>query len=465
MLKTIATLLAFLGAYTAYAQTANPRIKCYFNHPVNIAVSSGVHAVYLNGTFDDTIAAYIDRAKYTVDIAQYNFTGNSSSGVKVIAVAANKAYLRGVVIRWIYNGSSGNSGLNMVNSNIQTLASPTGSGYGIMHDKFVAVDVNAPGANDPILITSSYDWSDQQTISDYNDMVVIQDRNVAKAYYDEFNKMWGGTGPAPDLNASAFGPQKTASAVNSFNVNGTTVDVWFSPKDGAGARLQNNIASADYDLHFGIYTFTDNAVANAIKNKYAAGLDGFGIMDAFSTTYSPFSTLNASMGNSLKVFDGGSTAIYHNKMMLIDALHPASDPRVVTGSCNWTLAGENTNDENMIVIHDAVIANEYYQSICRNFSDLGGVACTTTETESPVDNGLDATVYPNPFAELIHVYAAVGAGSAGLKITDHVGRLMLETTVSGAGETDVRLPDVAPGVYLVYLYRGDAFFVQKLIKQ
>jgi hypothetical protein len=59
----------------------------------------------------------------------------------------------------------------------------------------------------------------------------------------------------------------------------------------------------------------------------------------------------------------------------------------------------------------------------------------------------------------------VGAGSAGLKITDHVGRLMLETTVSGACETDVRLPDVAPGVYLVYLYRGDAFFVQKLIKQ
>src|SRR5580698_3447407 len=86
----------------------NPRIKCYFNHPVNTSISSGINAVYLNGSFADTIAAYINRAKYTVDIAQYDYTSSASDSTAVIATAANNAVLRGVIVRWIYDGSSSN---------------------------------------------------------------------------------------------------------------------------------------------------------------------------------------------------------------------------------------------------------------------------------------------------------------------------------------------------------------------
>jgi phosphatidylserine/phosphatidylglycerophosphate/cardiolipin synthase-like enzyme len=370
-----------------------------------------------------------------------------------------------VVIRWIYNGSSGNSGLNMINGNIHMLGSPTGGGYGIMHHKFVDIDANAPVSTDPVLITASYDWSDQQTISDYNNMVVIQDRNVAKAYQDEFVKMWGGTGPAPNLSTSVFGPQKTASTVNSFNVDGTTVEVYFSPKDGAGAQLLNAIASAGFDLHFGIYTFTDNTIANAIKSKYADGVAGFGILDVFSTSYSPYSTLNASMGNTLKVYDGGSTVIYHNKMMLIDALHPASDPRVITGSFNWTLSGENSNDENMIIIHDAVVANQYFQSVCKNFSDIGGAACSSVGTESVEADQPVIHVYPNPFTDLIHIDVPGAPQSADIRITDQLGRLVSVFQTDNLAALEVALPGTPSGVYFLYLQTGTAVFVQKIIRQ
>ena len=376
--KWIATVFATLISTFSFAQ--NPNIKCYFNHPVNTSVSSGTNAVYLNGTFDDTVAAYIERAKYTIDIAQYNFTSTANSIVAKIATAANNAYNRGVVVRWIYNGSSGNSGLSLLNPSIKTLGSPTTSGYGIMHDKFMIIDANSATPSDAILMTSSYDWSTQQTNSDFNNIVVIQDQSISIAFYNEFNKMWGGTSSQPNTAASAFGIYKTPSAQTSFNVNGTTIELYFSPKDAASTHLKNAINTADHELFFGIYTFTDNSVANAIKTKINSGIIAHGIIDQFSQSYSPYPTLSPVMGSNLILYTGNY--IYHNKMIVIDPDHPASDPQVFTGSYNWSNAGTNTNDENSIIIHDSIIANQYLQSLCQNFADLGGhclCVCSSTE--------------------------------------------------------------------------------------
>src|SRR5438132_1205722 len=84
------------------------KIKAYFNHPVNTSVSSGVNAIYLNQTIDDTLIAYINRSHYSIDVAVYNYI--QSGIMSNIATAINNAYLNGINIRWIYNGSSSNYG-------------------------------------------------------------------------------------------------------------------------------------------------------------------------------------------------------------------------------------------------------------------------------------------------------------------------------------------------------------------
>ena len=38
-----------------------------------------------------------------------------------------------------------------------------------------------------------------------------------------------------------------------------------------------------------------------------------------------------------------------------------SDPTVITGSMNWSANGDDTNDENTLIIHDAAVANQFYQ--------------------------------------------------------------------------------------------------------
>ena len=363
---------SFLNPIALFAQ--NSKIKCYFNHPVNTTISNGVNAVYLNGTFDDTVAAYIDRAKYSVDIAQYDYTSTSSSNVKIIATAANNAILRGVTVRWIYDGASSNSGLAYLSPSIKTLGSPTTSAYGIMHHKFMVIDVNSANSNDAIVMTGSYDWSTQQTNTDFNNLLFIQDKNVALSYYKEFNQMWGGTGSSPVTANEKFGPDKSPSSQYIFNVNGTTVELYFSPQDTVKKRLQAAVNSANSDLFFGIYTFTDNTIANLIKTKYNSGVSVKGIMDNFSTSYSPYTTLSPVLGSNMLVYSG--TGIYHNKIMLIDPSNSSSDPQVFTGSFNWTTAAETMNDEDAIIVHDASYANQYLQSLCQNFADIGGSSCS-----------------------------------------------------------------------------------------
>ncbi|HTA62504.1 MAG TPA: phospholipase D-like domain-containing protein [Bacteroidia bacterium] len=460
-----ATAVAFM--FTAYvkAQTVNPKIKCYFNHPVNTSVSSGVNATYIVGSMSaDTIAAYINRAKYTVDVAQYDYTSSSSSHVKLLATAINNAHARGVVVRWIYDGSSSNTGLSQITwtTNVNKLASPVTSGY-IMHNKFMVIDANSTTASDAFLWTGSFDWSDTQMGSDYNNMVIVQDQAVAQAYTSQFNQMWGGAGATPVTASEKFSTNKAISTTTSFTVNGTPIQVYFSPKDSPEARLLNTINSANNELAFGIYTFTDNTVANAINTKYTGGVTAFGIMDQYSNTYTPYSTLSSSMGANMKEYTG--TYLYHNKIAIVDYLHPASDPQVFTGSYNWTSAASNSNDEGMIVIHDAVIANQYYQSLCKNFVDVGGAACPAITGIENYDYGQQQyVVYPNPFKSNFTVNVKSSGDVLKVKVINVIGQVVKEIEAANTDEVQIDLQNQPSGLYYVQITRADKIYVQKIVK-
>ena len=419
-------ILVVMGCCCGNAAAQNLAIKCYFNHPVNTVISSGMNAVYLNVSFPDTIAAYIKRAKFTVDIAMYNYTSNINSNVYKIAAAANSAAARGIKIRWIYNGTSAtnNTGLSLLSPLIKTFASANYSNY-IMHNKFMLIDVNSADSNDAVLQTGSYNWSDAQTTEDYNNIVIIQSRQVSLAYYQEFNKMWGGSGANPVAGAAMFSSFKSASSQTQFNVNGTPIEVYFSPKDSAGKQLLASITTANYDLFFAVYTFTDNVIANLIKNKYNSGLFVRGIMDEFSLPFNAYSTLSPVLGSNLLINSGAY--LYHNKIMLIDALNPASDPQVFTGSFNWTGQAQTSNDENLIVIHDAAIANQYYQSMCKDYTGLGGTPCVAMPcpgTNTPIISNVRGNSYQwqvntgNGFTNIVNNASYDGTNTINLTIAN-----------------------------------------------
>lgn len=460
-LRSIVSVLLFSGIL--YSQTPNPKIICYFNKPVNTSLSSGVNAKY-NTSFKDTLIGYINRSKYTLDFCIYNYTYNSGDGFDAIATAVNNAYARGVVVRWIYDGSSANNGLPLLNTNIKTLASPTTAAYGICHNKFVIIDANSTNANDAYVWTGSFNFSLNQNSTDYNNVIIFQDKPLAQAFYSQFNQMWGGTGASPNLITSKFGTFKNVSTQTSFTVNGTPVQVYFSPKDNSTAQLQSLVNSANTDFYFGIYTFTDNNVANAMKNRILAGVSAKGIEDSFSQTYSPYTTLNPVMNSNLKVYSG--TGIYHNKFLIVDPSNTASDPLVATGSYNWSSSGTNSNDENIVVVHEPFIANQYYQSFCRNFTDMGGAACSSPTGIEKFDNGGQfCAVYPNPTNNLINIRLKNYTQNLKVTVSNQLGQVILSDYYKDTDNAEINLSDLSPGIYFVSINSDFEKFSQKLIKQ
>jgi len=453
--------------FTSVSQNAqaglSDKFKVYFNQPVNTSVSSGTPAIYVNGTIMDTLVYYINNAKYTVDVAQYDY--NQDEYFANIAAAVDSAYARGVRVRWIYDGSSSNTGLSGLNSGIYRVASPQGNNYGIMHNKFVIIDANAPDSTQTWLHTSSMDWSGTMVDYDYNNILFIQSQQLALAYTAEFNMMWGDTGAAPNATAAKFGPYKTDLGLHNFTIDGIAVQLYFSPSDGTNNQILNTIATADSELCFGVYEMTESNDANAIIAKYQAGVTTYGILDQYSATSAggQYTTLSTALGSNLKEYDQNSS-IYHNKFMFVDACSPSSDPQVLTGSHNWTKSADEYNDENTLIIHDATIANLYYQSFYQNFASLGGTmspCTTTTGIESIAKENIN--VYPNP-SNVGYWQMEVPADWVGSSWTlnDMSGQVIVRSEVKDI--QTVISTQLSAGIYFVRLEKNGQSLVRKLVK-
>ena len=90
----------------------------------------------ISSNFSDTISAFINRAQSTLDICVYNASDGS------IANAINDAYNRGVQVRYIADDDAMNIMLQSLNPNIPIIYRDP-SPAGIMHNKFIIIDVNS----------------------------------------------------------------------------------------------------------------------------------------------------------------------------------------------------------------------------------------------------------------------------------------------------------------------------------
>lgn len=354
-------------------------MNVYFNGSVENSVSNGTDAVFLDNTFNDTIAAYIDRAQKSVDLAVYN---NSNP---MILTAINNAYDRGVDVRYISCESTANLVLSSLNPSIFLLKRPIGSG--IMHNKFIVIDKGE--VNDSWVITGSTNFSENNLFDDYNNLVIIQDNTLAKAYTLEFEEMWGSTSLNYDLLNSKFGPNKLDNTPHDFIVGGSHIELYFSPSDNTTSKIIEVIESTDYQLRFGLLAFTREDIANAIIDvNDNFGVDVKGLINTTTGQYDQFSYLESNNVNVSPTTNIPHT--FHHKYCIVDQNVSGSDPLVLTGSHNWSNSAENDNDENTIIIHNQNIANQFFQEFTARW--YGAVDVLEVNKE------LDMLIYPNPNA-------------------------------------------------------------------
>jgi len=333
----------------------------YFTRPVDTTVATSEKAIQIYRAVDDTCIAYINRAKQTIDIAIYNF---NIEGISNIPNALNAASARGVRVRIVTDGGTNNSAMQELNASIGKIARPVTTG--IMHNKFWVIDGQSANPNDPIVWTGSCNWTDQNINTDANNVLFIQDASLAKVYTLEFEEMYGSSTITPDLSKAKFGPAKADNTPHELIIGGKRVEVYFSPSDGVNSQLVSHINTADNDLEIGTMLITRTVISDAIIARFNAGVTSKVIISNRATSPQVVDTLGDAMGNNFREYH--EQGLLHSKMMVGDQSNPSSDPFTWTGSHNWSDAANVSNDENTIVIHDALIANLFYQEFVKRFS-------------------------------------------------------------------------------------------------
>ncbi len=451
--------------YLATQSQSSGAINVYFNNPVNTTYAQTQNAVNLSNTLDDKLIEYINACTTTLDIAIYN--SYSPSETTGIAGAINAAYARGVQVRIIYDGSTSSVMIPLINPAIPTLPSPQSSAYAIMHNKFVIFDANHADPNLPWVWTGSTNWTVAQIDGpDQNNAMAIQDQALALAYKLEFEEMWGSSTLTPDLVNSRFGPYKTDNTPHTFIIGGKTVESYFSPSDDTNTHIISTINTANSDIDIATMLITRTDITSALLDKFNSGLTNINlVVDTQNPTGNQFLTIQAGLSPNHAVKSSFS-GIMHHKFMVVDNFDHTSDPLVLLGSHNWSSAAQTKNDENTLIVHDANIANQYYQSFAYLYLQAGGLI---TNPLSVSDNtwASNWSIYPNPSNGIFHIQnnSTSASQNTTLNIIDILGRTILTKTYNPNSPETIDLSNNSKGLYFIQLQNKTQSTNFKILKQ
>jgi phosphatidylserine/phosphatidylglycerophosphate/cardiolipin synthase-like enzyme len=403
---------------------AQQKIKVYFNQSVDNSVSSITDAVSVSA-IQDTIIKYINNANNSVDICNYN---SSHSG---IMTAINNAYLRGVHVRYIAskNVPLRNTQLSNLNPNIHLLQRSGGlPGFQEMHNKFIVIDQE--DFNKATILTGSMNHTNNSLQNDFNNLIIIQHQELAAAYKTEFEEMWGSSTLIPDALNSKFGPDKTDNTQHIFNIDGIQVELYFSPSDNVSSKIKQKIQTANHSIAVAMLTFKDDSIADEIVLKQNAGINSTLLLhdDIGSSVFSYLSE------NGVETFMNNTSVVLHHKYALIDASQVDSDPIVISGSQNWNDNTEPTYDDNTLIIHDYVIAQQFLEEFTKRKAEL-----SNSLSVENLENKL--IVYPNPAEEMVYFSLP-----SNVQLVSLDGKILLD--VKNVNSIDVR--KITSGMYFLF---------------
>lgn len=323
------------------------------------------------------LKSLIEAATTSIDFAIYGLRGAPE-----IISALQDAVSRGVAVRGIVDTETGSCDpdpANFLYSNTHDLITALGTdkvkcdatsfSY-IMHNKFFVFDRAKT-------LMGTANVSDSGIVGEYNanTFVVFESTRLAQIYTDEFNEMF------VDGKFHRGKTDNTTHVLDSWYDDTTVVKSYFSPTDTAKAKavfdlVDNSVKTLDIQMFF----FTDQEVADKIIAAHNRGVAVRMIIDAGggSNAYSKTGLL-CNAGIPVKTENWGSKQ--HNKWGVADSNVPGKGT-VVVGSMNWTLAGDEKNDENTIYVRNDSFAGEFQADFDAKWASLSTVApCTWIAAE------------------------------------------------------------------------------------
>ena len=296
---------------------------------------------------ETALLTLINNASTSLDLAIYGL--NRQSVIDALIAAHN----RGVTVRVVGDDEAATVSYQPYYQMLTAAGIPIVTDTSlstIQHNKFLVVDGQT-------VWTGSTNWTDTGFTLNANNSIVITDTILAAVYTTEFTEMWNGS----------FQGTKTDNTAHLFNYNGIRLESYFSPTDLVAFEVWDELAQADETIHFAMFFWTDALLTNRVIERLEDGVAVSGMFDQLGEA-------NGSSGDEAMCAAGARIGIessagkLHDKFAIIDV--NGSDPTVVLGSYNWTASGSYSNDENTLIIHDAVLAQAYYAEWQRLWAEI-----------------------------------------------------------------------------------------------
>ena len=287
------------------------------------------------GGLDERLAALIDTARQTLDVAIYQLDLAS------VTQAAINAQRRGVRVRVVTDiDTLSDLAENRSFRQLEAAGIPivAGNANAIMHNKFVIVDGTT-------LWTGSWNFTANDTYRNNNNALVVSSSHLAENYTQTFEKMF---------TRGQFGSGRVAGGgIPRFILDGTLVESYFTPEDDvAGERIVAYLRSARTSIAFMVFSLTAGGIAQALGEAMQRGVTVRGVFERgnASSLFSQYPSLKA-LGMDV-LLDGNPDQMHH-KVFIVD------DRVVMTGSYNYSSSAEHANDENVLIVDDARLAQAY----------------------------------------------------------------------------------------------------------
>lgn len=466
---------------TASRNGSTGKFEVYFNKSVETSLALPNNTANGNIDFQTRLIQRIDSAQYSIDMAMYSF-----DDLSLIKQALINAMIRGVKIRVVYDSRSNQPLMQeLINSGILVQKRPADS-Y-IMHNKFFVFDgrdTSITSVPKKWLWGGSANITTTQFYTDVQNVILIQDESLCNTYTREFEEMWGSHNNTNNSSNAKFGAQKSDNTPHVFNVNGKRIECYFSPSDDVQGKLVSTIDQTHKSINFCILDFTSTTIANRMKTRYSYPTRMVrGVFDrgqynsGDSLRYNEMKGISSSTTYNwnppAKVFLENNTGMLHHKYMIIDADSLLSNPIVETGSYNFTTSANTGNDENVLIIYDSLVANQYYQEFAKRLTEAGGsINVNQISTEVPVNYCLEQN-YPNPFNPTTNIRFQISkAEFVTLKVYDVLGR-EISTLVNmklGAGKYEIPFSinqssknQIASGIYFYRIQAGSFTDIKKMV--
>jgi phosphatidylserine/phosphatidylglycerophosphate/cardiolipin synthase-like enzyme len=137
----------------------------------------------------------------------------------------------------------------------------------------------------------------------------------------------------------------------------TSWAVYFSPNGGATHAIIEGIRSAQQTILVQAYLLYSTRLAGALVRAHQRGVQVHVILDAHAQPHHPpVQAVALLLGAGIPISLDARHAWAHDKVMILDGAI------VITGSYNWTVAAEQENGENLLVIRDPRLARMYTEN-------------------------------------------------------------------------------------------------------